>query len=80
MSFEAPPHWDSWDPSAKANYVDLALTRREIIRELLILSDAPTAERELSSDPYLRREELARILVRLGGPRVAEPEPEVTRE
>lgn len=70
MSFRAPPRWADWGNDAKTNYVDLAMTREEMIRELLVLSGAPSAERSLSSDPYLRSAELARILVRLGGPRI----------
>lgn len=69
MPFERPPKWVHWPAHAQADAIDLRMTRSEMIQDLLALSGAPTAGRELPDDPYLRSEELAWILLRLGGPR-----------
>lgn len=76
MSFSAPTNWIAWDYEAKVNTVDLQMTRQEMIRDMLILAEAPTADRDLGEDPYLTSEELARVLLKLGGPRGALGDPE----
>lgn len=66
-AFQPPAEWPTWGPEAKTNAVDLQMTRQEMVRDLLVLSGGAAAG-EVADDPYLASEDLARLLVRLGGP------------